>query len=142
MKAVLIKKGDIEKTLSAKPVAGKNMLEPFRSFALENKLPLSILEDTTVSNDAEVHMREGDLWLCLEGEAEFVCGGALKTARRRLLPTGAENPNELFGPAISGGQTFTLHAGDWLWIPAGEPHQHSAHGTARLVIIKISTQEG
>ena len=33
-----------------------------------------------------------------------------------------------------------LKQGDWLWIPAGEPHQHSATGTARLVIIKIPSK--
>ncbi|MBU6390095.1 hypothetical protein KGQ31_00945 [Patescibacteria group bacterium] len=137
MKTVIIKNSDIQEALSAKPLTGKNPPEPFASTAREKGLPFSILEDVLVSNDAEVHVRQGDLWLCLEGEAEFVCGGALLKARRRTLPSGAENPDELFGPAISGGQKFILRAGDWLWIPPGEPHQHSARAATRLIIIKI-----
>jgi len=50
---------------------------------------------------------------------------------------GSENPDEVRSKTISGGTTYVLKPGDWLWIPAGVPHQHSAQGTARLVIVKI-----
>ena len=136
-RTVFIPKGDIDTTLAKAPLKGKNILEPFRSFALKNKLPFSILEDSAVSNDAEVHANEADLWFCLEGEVKFVCGGALSEARHRLFSNGSENPDELFAPTISGGEEFTMRAGDWLWIPAGEPHQHGTSGIARMIIIKI-----
>ena len=140
MKTVFISKDDIDATLSKPPVKGKNLLEPFQSFAVENKLPFSILEDTAVENDAEVHKTDGDLWFCLEGEATFVCGGKLIEPYHRVLRSGAENPDELYGPGISDGEKFILKPGDWLWIPPGEAHQHGATGTTRLIIIKISAQ--
>lgn len=137
MKTIYVPKEDIGATLDKPPVKGKNLLEPFRTFALENKLPFSILEDTAVSNDAEVHAREGDLWFGLEGEATFLCGGELVEPKYRLNADGTENKDEAYSPKIKDGVEFIVRAGDWLWIPAGEPHQHSAKQTARLVIIKI-----
>lgn len=137
MKTVLISKRDVDTALSALPLTGKNLLEPFARFAAEKELPFSILEDTAVSNNAEVHTREGDLWFCLQGEAVFVCGGTLSEPRCRLYPDGSENKNELYSKEIKDGKEFVVKAGDWLWIPAGEPHQHSARGTARLIIVKI-----
>ncbi len=137
MKTVLISKSTVEATLSKVPIQGKHLPEPFKSFALANKLPFAILEDTKVSNGAEVHIHEGDLWLCLEGEAVFTCGGELVEPKYRLSADSTENKNELFASNIKGGIEFSVRAGDWLWIPAGEPHQHSAVGTSRLVIIKI-----
>ncbi|KKU68811.1 MAG: hypothetical protein UX89_C0001G0002 [Parcubacteria group bacterium GW2011_GWA2_47_16] len=137
MKTVHIPKKNIDATLINSPVKGKNLLEPFRTFALQNKLPFSILEDTAVENDAEVHVKEGDLWFGLEGEAIFVCGGELVEPKCRLNSDGTENHNELYAKEIADGEKFIVKAGDWLWIPAGDPHQHSAIGTARLVIIKI-----
>ncbi|MDO8591278.1 MAG: hypothetical protein Q7R65_04890 [bacterium] len=136
-KSILVKKSKIDETLAVPGLPGKNLLEPFRSFALENKLPFSILEDTAVSNDAEVHMREGDLWFCLRGRARFLCGGKLVEPQYRLNADGSINKNELYASRIIGGTEFSLKAGGWLWIPAGEPHQHGAKATARLMIIKI-----
>src|SRR3989338_342243 len=121
MKTFFVSKGKIDATLGKSPLKGKNLLEPFKMFASKNKLPFSILEDTAVSNDAEVHAREGDLWFCLEGEAEFVCGGTPEQSQCRLNP-GTENQNELYAKKTLGGTKFVLKAGDWLWIPAGEPH--------------------
>lgn len=137
MKTVHVLKRDIDATLNAPALQGKNFPEFFKSFALKNKLPFSILEDTNVTNDAEVHVKEGDLWHCLQGEVVFVCGGKLVEPRCRLNADGSKNKNELYAKKINGGTEFLVHSGDWLWIPAGEPHQHSAKDTARLVIIKI-----
>ncbi|MDO8634129.1 MAG: hypothetical protein Q7K34_02435 [archaeon] len=136
-KSILVKKSKIDETLARPGRSGKTLLEPFRSFALENKLPFSILEDTAVSNDAEVHMQEGDLWFCLQGRARFVCGGKLVEPQYRLNTDGSINKNELYASGIIGGTEFSLEVGDWLWIPAGKSHQHGAEATARLMIIKI-----
>jgi uncharacterized RmlC-like cupin family protein len=38
---------------------------------------------------------------------------------------------------IKGGTEVVMKPGDWLWIPAGEPHQHKTSTKARLVIIKV-----
>ena len=82
-------------------------------------------------------MHEADLWYCLEGEVEFAYGGEMVGSRFQKNPDGTENKNEITGKEIRGGEAVTLHAGDWLYIPAGEPHRHSCKKTARIIIIKI-----
>lgn len=137
-KAVLVSKSQFDETLAVVPVPGKKLLEPFKVFAAGNGLPFNILEDSQVlENDAEVHRHEADLWLCLEGEVTFVCDGEMIEPWQGKLPDGNANPNELKAKSIRGGVTHILKPGDWLWIPAGVPHQHNCSGTARLVIIKI-----
>lgn len=116
------------------PRQGKRMLSLPENLT---GIPLGILEDSVVVNAPEIHRREGDLWQCLEGEAIFVVGGELVDIEERTRADGSRNPDELTGAGIEGGTTYTLHRGDWLWIPSGVPHQHSASGTARLIIIKI-----
>lgn len=136
-KSVLVRKGDIEKTLANEPTQGKRLLEPLKSFAAEHKLPMNILEDKEISNDAEVHLHEGDLWHCLEGEVIFIYGGEMIDPWFGKKADGSENKNEIKAKEIKNGTTSVLKPGDWLWIPAGEPHQHVCKGTARLIIVKI-----
>lgn len=136
--AVYIAKSRIDETLAVQATAGKKLLEPFKSFAASNRLPFNILEDHQVTdNDAEVHQHEADLWLCLEGEVIFVCDGEMENPWFKKLPDGSEDRREIKAKSIRGGTTYVLKSGDWLWIPAGVPHQHNTPGTARLVIIKI-----
>lgn len=134
---VLVRKSKIDKTLLVKPESGKRSLEPFRTFAKTNELPFQILEDTAVDSIAEVHGHEADLWLCLEGEVTFTFGGELVDGYLKKNPDGSVNKREWQAKEIKGGTTEILRPGDWLWIPAGEPHKHACAGTARLVIIKI-----
>lgn len=138
VKAVYISKDKVGESLAVTPTKGKHNIEPFKTFAKEHGLPFSLLEDVEVNdNEAEVHMHEGDLWLSLQGECTFVCDGELVEKHVKVNKDGSENSNEWRGSAIAGGATYTLRPGDWLWIPAGVPHQHSAVGTARLAVIKI-----
>jgi len=127
---ILIKKELIEETLKTEAKQGKGLVEPLKSFAIEHKLPFKILEDKEVINEAEVHKTEGDLWHCLEGEVKFIYGG-------ELVEPKFVNEKELKAGEIRGGKEILLGPGDWFWIPAGQPHQHSCSGTARLIIIKI-----
>ena len=136
-KSFVIRKTDIAKTLKTKPTDGKKLLEPFKTIAAIHTLPLNILEDKNVANDAEAHKYEGDLWQCLQGKVSFVCGGTLVRPWHGKKADGTENKNELKAKTIKGGEKMILKQGDWLWIPAGVPHSHSAKGVARLVIIKI-----
>lgn len=136
-KAVIVRKEEIFKTLSVQALSGKRLLEPLKSFSAENKFPLNILEDKEISNDAEVHKLEGDLWHCLEGEVTFIHGGELADPVFGHNADGTINENELSAKEISGGEEMIVKKGDWFWIPAGVPHQHSCSGTARLIIIKI-----
>ncbi len=133
----VIRKGEVDKTLRSVQAIGKKLLEPLKSLASLHNLPLNILEDKEVVNDAEVHKHEGDLWLCLEGEVTFIYGGELVEPRAKKNPDGTEDVRELKAKEIRGGIEVILKPGDWLWIPAGEPHQHKCAGVARLAIIKI-----
>jgi len=132
--AVYIKKELIDKTLTVFPAQGKHLFEPLKSFAKERGVPLNILEDKEVTNEAEIHKSEGDLWHCIEGEVIFICGGELENPRAH------KSPDEFKGSGITGGKEFVLKAGDWLWIPPGEAHQHKTSGMARLVITKIPSK--
>jgi len=135
--AFLLKKEDIEAICGSAPIGGKSLLEPLKSKASDHGLPFKILEDHRVINEAEVHVDQGDLWYCLEGNSIFIYGGAMVEPRVKVRKDGTEDKTELFAKEISGGTTVILKPGDWLWIPAGEPHQHSCPDTARLMIIKI-----
>lgn len=128
-KHAVVRKASIAEVVAALPVKGKSMFPPFHVFEGQ-KPPFHILEDTMVSNSPEIHTTEGDLWLCLEGEVQFTCGG-------EMLDQKEVGPNEMVGSRIENGETMTLTEGDWLWIPPHVPHQHAAQGTARLLIIKI-----
>ncbi len=135
--STFISKQQIDETLAVAPTPGKKLLEPFKSFAKERNLPFNILEDKEITNDPEIHMHEADLWYCLEGEVTFVYGGQMVEPSFRKKADGTENANEICAKSISGGTEVVMHPGDWLWIPAGEPHQHISSGLARLMIIKI-----
>ena len=137
-KAFYLPETQVKKTLAASPTIGKKLLEPLKEIAKNNNLPFNILEDHQLTaNDAEVHQREADLWLCLEGEVVFVCDGEMVEPWYKKLADGSEDRREVKAKSIRGGTTYVLKPGDWLWIPTGVPHQHTCAGTARLVIIKI-----
>lgn len=131
----------IDSTLKSLPQQGKRLLEPLRSFAAAHGLPFNVLEDMDVSNEAEVHRHEADLWCCLQGEVTFVYGGEMVNSWAKQLPDGGTDDREIKAKEIRGGTEVRLRDGDWLWIPAGQPHQHKASGIARLVIIKIPAKE-
>lgn len=135
--AFLLKKEDIEAICALVPIGGKSLLEPLKSTAGDRGLPFKILEDDRVVNEAEVHISQGDLWCCLEGSPTFIYGGIMVNPRVKVRKDGTKDTSELSAKEISGGTTVVLKPGDWLWIPAGQPHQHSCSDTARLMIIKI-----
>lgn len=138
---VLITKKLVDETLANESQQGKRLLEPLKAFALQSGLPFNILEDKEIENDAEVHLHEGDLWLCLTGEVTFIYGGEMLNPWVHKKPDGTENPNEIKAKSIVGGTESVLKPGDWLWIPAGQPHQHKCTTLARLAIIKIPVKK-
>lgn len=122
----------IQKVLKEKPVIGeKHSIKKFDSFSVENNLPFTILETSKHINKAEIHKKADDVWMCLEGEAQFIIGGQL------VDPSKGENSNELRGSSIVGGKKILLKPGDWLYIPAGQSHQNWSKTFSRLIIIKI-----
>ncbi len=135
--SVVIKKEDIEKTLKSPSSQGKRLLEPLKIFSKENSIPLNVLEDNNVVNEAEVHKHEADLWCCLEGEVTFIYGGEIVNPWVKKNADGTLDEREIKAKEIIGGTEVLLKPGDWLFIPAGEPHMHKTDGVARLIIIKI-----
>ena len=128
----VLRKGNIDEALKNDPIAGKRLLEPLKSFSQRTGFPVKVLEDSQVAeSDAEVHFKEDDLWLCLEGNVKFVYGGEL------INPYPVTDEAQLLAKGISNGKEVVLSPGDWLWIPAGQPHIHTCDKTARMVIIKI-----
>lgn len=127
----------IKRALDTTPAQGKRSLEPIKTLAAQNNLPIQILEDKEIKNDAEIHMKEGDLWCCLQGEVRFICGGELVDPWFKKNANGGEDKNEIKAKEIRGGSEVILKKGDWLWIPPGEAHQHICLSLARLAIIKI-----
>lgn len=128
---IVISHSIIADTKNNLPAQGKHSLEPLRSFAKSHGVPLALLEDTDVENDAEIHKTKADLWQCIEGEAIFTMGGELVDSYTK------GDPEELFAKKIVGGREQIVKAGDWLWIPAGVAHTHRAKGTARFFVIKV-----
>lgn len=139
MGSIIIKKKLFDKTLRSTPAPGKSSLEPFKSFAKINNLPLNVVEDVKVINKAEAHRFFNDLVLCLEGTVRFVCGGKLSNPKYKVKKDGKIDKNELLAERIVGGTTIILNPGDWLWIPANTPHQHQCKKVGRLLFIKIPT---
>lgn len=132
----IIRKKEIEAVLSSLPTQGKHQLEPLKSLFIKKLLPFGIMEDHEVSSsevESEIHKKEGDLFFCLEGKAEFICNGEIIDPWIKEESEG----NEIGGHGIKNGTAIILKTGDWLWIPPGVPHQHSSAKTARLMIIKI-----
>lgn len=135
--ALYIPKSKVDETLVASSTQGKKLLEPLKSLAIETGSPLKIIELDHHVNVPEVHKYLDDLWYCIEGEVRFFVGGTMIEPRMRTLPDGTLDETELRAKSIEGSKEILVRPGDWLWIPAGEPHQHITEGTARLFIIKI-----
>jgi len=139
MTSIYITKEQIDETLRSTPTLGKKLLEPLKSLAEKHKLPFNILENQNVNdNIAEIHHETGDLWHCLEGECVFVHGGEMVDPLFKENADGTKDEKEVRAKSIINGTEVVLKAGDWLWIPPGQPHVHNQpEGTTRLVVIKI-----
>lgn len=134
---VYVPKWQVNEALALPSAQGKTVLEPFKSLMKSQGAPFVIVEDAHVSdNVAEVHMREADVWMCLEGEAWFKVGGELLDPVP-AMKNGVSNPDELRSKDIRDAESLVLKPGDWLWVPAGVPHQHGCQQVARLMVMKI-----
>lgn len=70
---------------------------------------------TDAGNEAELHTHWTHYIQVLSGEATLTYGGTVVHPRE----TG---PGQVRGDAIAGGTSITVHAGDYIQIPAGTPH--------------------
>ncbi len=124
---------------------GKYQPDPLKSQADALGAPVSILVEKNVAdgdNAVEIHRHEGDLWIGIDGEVHFEVGGTPTEVFVRRREDGSTNELELRANGIQGGTTYTVGAGDILFIPAGQPHRHwTGRQAGRLWIIKIPAKE-
>ncbi len=81
---------------------------------------------------AEVHTTDTDVFYVLEGSADFVTGG-------EVAEPAVEGPGEIRGPAIVGGDSRRLAAGDVVVVPAGTPHWFEAvEGPMTYFVVKVT----
>lgn len=64
---------------------------------------------------AELHVRDTDVFYIVDGTATFITGGKMVNGKTTA-------PGEVRGDSIEGGETHTLSKGDVIVIPAGTPH--------------------
>ncbi len=140
-RCLYVPKGVIDETLAQSSIDGKRQLEPLKTLAKEKGLPVNILEDKNVSNDAEVHRHEDDLWICLSGEVTFTVEGKMEDPAIHVKKDGTKDDREIKAKKILNGIQHTLRQGDILYIPAGQPHTHETKSEARLYIIKLPAKE-
>ena len=85
-------------------------------------------------NEAEVHAHWSHYMQILSGEAVLTYGGTVTDAR----DTG---PGQVRGSGITGGKSMTVHAGDYVQIPAGMPHMLSPAKGTKLHYIVFNTRQ-
>ena len=121
-------------TASAQATGHAAPPDPFRVFSdkelatlssSKNPLTLSTLSDhenfyvlvagRTGPGEVEVHEHWIDYMAIQQGEAEFTSGGTVTGMRDTA-------PGEKRGGTITGGTVVSLKPGDFLMVPAGQPH--------------------
>lgn len=133
-----ISSGIIETFCLAELKSGGRVVEGSHTL-FEAGFPVRVVQHHQVADHiAEVHLDADDLWLCIDGEAAFVCGGRLVEPIRQIIP----GELTFVAQSIVGGDIITLKKGDWFLIPAGQPHQPTTQGLAHLAIVKLLAREG
>lgn len=99
--------------------------------------PMRIVRNFQVERrDAEVHLHEDDLFFIISGSVKFILGGKLTGSIK------TDDDLTFTSLDITGGREVVLGAGDWLHIPAGQPHQHITPNMVVLVVVKVAPSEG
>jgi mannose-6-phosphate isomerase-like protein (cupin superfamily) len=80
---------------------------------------ISLFSHRTVDGTPERHANWTDVMVMLHGEVTVTTGGAISGNT-------VDANGESHGGTITGGTTVTLHAGDYLQVPAGVPHLMTA----------------
>ena len=86
----------------------------------------------TGPGEVEVHEHWIDYMAIQQGEAEFTSGGTVTGMRDTA-------PGERRGGTITGGTVVTVKAGDFLMVPAGQPHvtMIKPGSNFRALVIKV-----
>ena len=94
--------------------------------------PYVLVAGRTGPGEVEVHEHWIDYMVIQQGEAEFTFGGTVTGTR----DTG---PGEKRGGTIAGGTVVSLKPGDFLVVPAGQPHLTMAKPGSpfRAIVFKV-----
>ncbi len=68
------------------------------------------------TGQAEVHADWEDHMFILDGECTLMLGGTVENPK-------TTGPGETRGDNAKGGKSFTVHAGDYIYVPVNTPHQ-------------------
>ena len=68
------------------------------------------------TGQGEEHAGWEDHMYVLDGEADLVLGGTIENPK-------TISPGETRGDSVKGGKRFSLHAGDYVFVPTNTPHQ-------------------
>jgi mannose-6-phosphate isomerase-like protein (cupin superfamily) len=92
------------------------------------------LEYRTAIGPAAVHEKEAEFFYVIDGSATLVTGGKLTDEKR-------QNPTNLGGTAITGGQPQTVAKGDFIVVPENTPHWFSAIN-GELILMSLHVPRG
>jgi mannose-6-phosphate isomerase-like protein (cupin superfamily) len=86
----------------------------------------------TSTQGSEQHAHWADYMMVQKGDATLVMGGRMAGAHEA-------RPGELKGGDITGGRKIALHAGDYMMIPWGTPHQFliAPGGSFHYILFKV-----
>jgi mannose-6-phosphate isomerase-like protein (cupin superfamily) len=84
------------------------------------------------SGEAEAHAEWADHIFVQEGAATMILGGTINQPR-------AVSPGETRGSGVSGGKSFAMHPGDYVYVPVNVAHRMvlSPGQSIRYAVVKV-----
>lgn len=83
---------------------------------LDHKNSQANVTRRTKTGQGELHAAWEDHIFILEGEANLILGGTIVNPK-------TVSAGETRGDGVKGGKTFSLHPGDYIFVPVNTPHQ-------------------
>lgn len=90
----------------------------------------AIVEYRASPTPASLHRTNNELIEVIDGSGTLIVGGTLNDARDT-------NPANQQGSGVTGGRTYTLAKGAYVFVPAGTPHYFATVGPAGLGIVTV-----
>jgi mannose-6-phosphate isomerase-like protein (cupin superfamily) len=94
---------------------------------------LLVLAQRRGAGEVEVHEKTNHVFIIVEGEATFVTGGTLVSARDTA-------PGQRRAPSVQGGEVHHLTKGDVITIPAKTPHWFKEVPTKTIAYYAVNTE--
>jgi mannose-6-phosphate isomerase-like protein (cupin superfamily) len=96
-----------------------------------HKNDFALVTNRDKSGEGEAHAGWADHIFVQEGGATMILGGAIENPREA-------GPGETRGSGVSGGKSFVLHTGDYIFVPANVPHRMilAPGQTIRYAVVK------